>query len=87
MEFLGYNYGLGVAHFTFFYLYCRWYYENMAMQFNDEELSLVAQGPPHIFSKQGLLFTRPIKKLQKKSKAVKPGNGELHFHMTIAVMQ
>ena len=45
------------------------------MHFNDDELSLAALAPQYQFTKEGVLFTKPLKKSQKKTKSAKVKNG------------
>jgi len=44
---------------------------HVVMHFNDEELALTAVSVSQDFSKEGILFTKPYKKSQKKSKSTK----------------
>ena len=42
--------------------------------FNAEELELIASAPPHNFSKEGLLYMKPLsKKASKKAKKIQDG--------------
>ena len=51
----------------------RWLDTKMVL-FNAEELELIASAPPHNFSKEGLLYMKPLsKKASKKAKKTQDG--------------
>ena len=51
------------------------------MHFNDDELSLAALAPQYQFTKEGVLFTKPLKKSQKKTKSAKVKNGTCSVYL------